>query len=176
MDLLNDVYRNDEFFLKIKEIYEKYKNHTRLPNNINHIVDNKKDIIFLRLKVNFTKFPNILINQLTEINFKCKDCFKVFLLMYRQQLKENNLTFSCKKEFLRKIIKVNRVSFERALNELQEKNMILVEKENAYFYFTLNLSFQTWNLSEDEKERILKNLEREIELYEEKYILNDDSF
>lgn len=166
-NLLNNVYRIDSFFIKLKEVYDKWKNHHRKDK---HIVDNQKDIILLKLKKDFIKIPNILLNQLTEINFSCKECFKIFLMMYKFTLVRNTMRFKCKKEYLRKMIKIDRNSFERGIKELNEKNMLLVEKEHGYFYFTLNLCFSNWNLNEEEMMKIRENTQREIDNYQEKYI------
>jgi len=170
-NLLNNVYKNDPLFMKLKEIYDKWKNHNRREK---HIAKSQKDIILLKLTTDFTKIPNILINQLTEVNFSCKDCFKAFLIMYRFSLIRNNMRFKCKKEYLRKMIKVHRTGLERILKELQEKNMLFMDKSDSYFYFTLNLCFVNWEVSEYEKEQIRKNNEETIEKYDERYILDED--
>lgn len=170
-NLLNDVYRNDEFFQKLKTAHDKWKNHNR-PKK--HIVESQKDIILLKLKVKFTKYPDILLNQLLEINFSCKECFKIFLIMYRFMLIRNNMRFKCKKEYLRKMIKIHRNVLDRGIKELNDKNMLLIEKENAYFYFTLNLCFENWNIPEYEKAIIKENNEREIEWYDDRYIQEED--
>jgi hypothetical protein len=166
-NLLNNVYRIDPYFKILKEVYDKWKNHHRKDK---HIADSQRDITLLRLKKDFIKIPNILINQLTEINFSCKECFKLFIVMYKFTLTRNTMTFKCKKEYLRKMIKMHRNSFNVALKELKEKNMLLMEKENGYFYFTLNLCFLNWNLPEHEMEKIRENNENEIKRYQEKYI------
>ena len=166
-NLLNNVYRLDPFFQKLKEVYEKWKNYNRKEK---HIVKSQRDIILLKLMIDFTKIPNILLTQLTEVNFSCKECFKTFIIMYRFTLVRNNMKFKCKKEYLRKMIKIHRNVLERCIRELEEKNMVLVEKENGYFYFTLNLCFENWNVQDHEKEKIKENIENEIEKYQEKYI------
>ena len=170
-ELLNNVYRHDSIFLKLNEIYERRRNYRR-----NKIVDNQRDIVLLRLKTDFTKIPNILMHQLTEINFRCKDCFKAYILMYKFTLTRNSMRFKCKKEYLRKMIKINRQTLNRVLIELEEKNMLLSVKENGYFYFTLNLSFDSWNLLDNEKEEIKLNNEREIEKWQIKYLDEDNIF
>jgi len=172
-NLLNGIYRFDSVFLKLNEIYNKWKNTRRKDK---HIVTNQKDVILLRLKQNFTKYPNILLNQLTEVNFRCKDCFKVYLIMYKFMLKRNNMRFKCKKEYLRKMVKIHRNSLERVLKELEEKNMVLIEKENGYFYFTLNLSFENWLLTNKEKERIILNNEMEIRRWQERFLDDEQVF
>lgn len=166
-NLLNNVYRSDPFFKKLKEVYDKTKNYTRRSRQI---VNNEKDLIQLKLQVKFTKYPDILINQLTEVNFRCKECFKIFLLMYRFFLKTNGMSFECKKEYLRRMIKIHRNVLERGLNELEEKNMILIERINGYFRFTLNLCFLDWNIEDCEKVRLRENIDYEIEWYQERYI------
>jgi hypothetical protein len=168
-ELLNNVYRVDPVFLKLNEIYDKWKNHN---NKNKKLVESQKDVVLLRLKKHFTRFPNLFLNQLAEVNFSCKDCFKVYILMYKFTLKRNNMRFKCKKEYLRKMIKIHRSAFDRALDELQEKNMLLIEKDYGYFYFTLNLSFIDWDLLDDEKEVIIENNEYEMEKWEDRY-LND---
>lgn len=167
-DLVNDVYRNDQLFQKLKECWEKWKHHA---DKSKHVVQNGEgDIILLKLKSRFTKYPDILINQLLEVKFGCKDCFKVFLRLYRLILAKDSMSFKCKKEYIRKNTKLNRVTLDKALNELKDKNMILIEKQNGYFNITPNLCFENWNVSDDEKIAIRENNENEIEWYDEKYI------
>jgi hypothetical protein len=166
-NLLNNVYRLDPFFRKLKEVYEKWKNHNIREK---HIAKSQRDLILLKLMADFTKYPNILLNQLTEINFSCKECFKVFIIMYKFTLGKNSMTVKCKKEYLRKMIKIHRNTLDVALRELQEKNMLLMEKEDGYFCFTLNLCFLNWDLPEHEMEKIRENNEKEIGKYQEKYI------
>lgn len=170
-ELLNNIYRHDAVFLKLNEIYERRRN-TRKKK----LVDNQRDVILLRLKSDFTKIPNLMLNQLTEVDFSCKDCFKAYIVMYKFMLARNTMRFKCKKEYLRKMIKINRQTLNRILIELEEKNMLLIEKENGYFYFTLNLSFNDWNLPDNKKEIISENNERELEKWEEKYLDDDNIF
>lgn len=166
-NLLNNVYRIDQLFTTFKEIYNKYKNRS---NTENKIFNNPKDIFILRLSTDFTKYPNILINQLIEVEFNCKDCFKVFLLIYRNILYRNEMCLKCKKEYIRKLTKLNRMTLDRSLKELEEKNMLLIEKIGNYFHFTLNLCFLSWNLEDSKKEIIRENIELENNKYRKKYI------
>ena len=167
-ELVNDVYRNDVFFQKLKEVWDKWKNHTDKSKHI--VINGEKDILLLKLTKRFTKYPDILIDQLLEVKFGCKDSFKVFLRIYRLILSKDSMSFTCKKEYIRKNTKLNRVTLDKALNELKEKNILLIDKENGSFTLTPNLCFENWNVSDDEKLAIRTNTEREIEWYDEKYI------
>ena len=167
-ELLNNVYRKDIFLNKLKDIYNKTKN-----QRDKKIVDIERDIFLLKIKMKFTKIPDILLNQLTEITFSCKECFKVFIHIYKITLKADEFGFKCKKEYLRKIVKLHRNVLDRAINELEEKNMVLIEKEDSLFTFIPNLSFLNWNISDSEKMNIRENIENELEWYNTKFDIEE---
>jgi len=162
---LLQVYREDILISKIDQIYEKYK------NNINHkkIVKRKKNIYWYDHDDKFLKFPNIIYECLLEVDFKAKDCFKVYLTILKNLQRKQKPYMACKKSFLLKQVKIKRLYLDVCLKELKDKKMLLEEKtDNFDFQFFLNIAPLTWNVIE--RENIEREVEREMERLEEKWI------
>jgi hypothetical protein len=66
------------------------------------------------------------------------------------------------------------MTLHRSISELEEKNMLLVERVDNDFKFTLNLAPLTWNLSEGEKQNVDREIEKEIDRLHRKWIEGDD--
>ena len=164
-DLLQ-LYRTDILISKIEQIYDKWKNHNRHKK----IVKKKKNIYWLDIDDKFIKFPNIICECLTEINFKAKDCFKVYFIIYKNLQRNGKPYLECKKSYLLRQTKIKRLYLDVCLKELEEKKLLLVEKIESQFRFVLNVAPLTWNLSERERSEIEKEVEREVERLDEKWI------
>lgn len=159
-------YRNDPLIKKVEEVYNKWRNH----NGHKKIVKRKKDIYLLDLNDKFIKFPNILFECLTEINFSNKECFKLFFTVYKNIQRYGTPYMTCKKSYLLKQVKTNRMSLHRSIKELEDKKILLVERNDFQFKFFLNMAPLTWNISERERTCIEKEVEREIKRLDEKWI------
>lgn len=168
-DIMNDllqIYREDPYFKKVEEIFEKWKNH------ISHkkIVKTRRDIYALNLSDKFIMFPNILAECLFKIDFKRKDCFKLVFLIYKNIQRKNKSYLICKKMYLINQMNLNRMTIDRATDELKEKNILLVEKNIYGFKYILNLAPLSWNLLGEDKEHVEKEVEREIYRLQQKWI------
>ena len=159
-------YKDDPLISKIEEAYHKWRNH----NNHKKIVRRQKNIYWLDIDDKFIKFPNLICECLTEINFKAKDCFKVYFIIYKNLQRSGKPYITCHKSYLLKQIKINRLYLNVCLKELEEKNMLLVDKLTRKFQFTLNVAPLLWILSERERENIEKEVEREVERINDKWI------
>ena len=167
-----EIYFNDPYFIKIREVFNKWKNENREEMKI---ASNSKKLSLLSLKDKWEKISDILFESLLQVNFKSKDCFKVYLGIHRLTLKKSALEFKCTKSYLEKSLGVERILLYRILDELVEKNMLIVEKLPKWkFIFTLNKAPLSWNVSEREKEEISKIINREIDRIHKKYILEED--
>jgi hypothetical protein len=76
---LLQLYREDPLFIKIEEVYNKWKHHARHKK----IVKSKRDIYLFKLNDKFIMFSNILLECLFQVDFKAKDCFKFFMVIYK---------------------------------------------------------------------------------------------
>lgn len=165
MDNLLQVYQNDEFFIKLKETYNKWKNHT---DRTRHIANSERELYLLILLKRYTKISDIVFLNLCEVNFKSRESFKLWLVIYRRCMKKNKFSITFKKEYVKKMARIkNRMAFERALSELVSKKMINLRYEDAYFIFEPNLAFLEWDISESEKQGIRNNINREINFCQE---------
>lgn len=161
------LYRDDPLMQKVKEVYDKWRNH----NNHKKIVKRERDIYLLNLDDKFIKFPNILFECLLSMNFSTSECFKLYQVIYRHIQRYNQPYLSCKKAYLERLSKLNHMTFYRAINELKDKKMLLEERTVDYeFKFTLNVAPLTWILSVSEREDIRDEVEREINRLHEKWI------
>ena len=174
------IYGEDVYFRKLKEIYEKYKNYPdNGPSARKKIADSLEQIYRLQLRSKFTMFPNILLECIIPIRFKSYECLKIYLTLYRIMVRNNisehsrlgRYSIRCKKSYLHKICNTkSRQNLYRALEELEEKNMLFEEKDiYGDFIFTLNLSFQSWNVNEEEKDMIMNEVERAIRILNQDY-------
>ena len=163
---LLQLYREDVLIRKIEEVHQKWKN----VNSHKKIVRRERDIYNLDLNDKFNKFPNIVWECLLEVNFTSKDCFKLFQVIYKLQQRKGRNFITCKKMYLLKQIKINRMTLHRSISELEEKKMLLVETHATEFKFVLNMAPLLWNVSESEKEKIEQEVIREIERVDKKWI------
>jgi hypothetical protein len=167
---LLQLYREDPLFIKIEEVYNKWKHHARHKK----IVKSKRDIYLFKLNDKFIMFSNILLECLFQVDFKAKDCFKFFMVIYKNLQRNGSPFMTCKKMYLVKQVKINRMTLHRSISELEEKNMLLVERIDNDFKFTLNLAPLSWNLSEGEKQNVDREIEKEIDRLHRKWIEGDD--
>lgn len=166
------LYRDDPLMQKVKEIHDKWRNH----NNHKKIVKQERDIYLLNLDDKFIKFPNILFECLMIMNFSTSECFKLYQVIYKRIQRSRTPYFSCKKAYLERQSRINHMTLWRSIKELQDKNILLVEKTNDYgFKFILNVAPLTWVLSEHEREGIKEEVEREVNRLHEKWI-DENSF
>jgi len=160
-------YRNDPLMKIIKEVYNKWRNHATHKK----IVKREKDIYILNLDDKFIKFPNILIECLASMNFSHAECFKLYLVIYRYMQRYGTPYLACKKAYIERQSKINRMTLWRCIRELEDKKMLLVERTLNYeFKFYLNVAPLTWISSEKEREDIEEEVEREVERIHEKWI------
>lgn len=166
MDRLMRLYRDDEYFQKLKEVYDKWRNHANKKHL--HIAKSEKDICLLILLKKFTLIQDVVIDCLNSINFNRKESYKLWLNIYRKCLKKKSFSITYKKEYIRRMSKIkNRVSFDRALDELISKKMLYVDKSGTYFEFTPILSFLNWEVSEYDKKEIEIRVEMDISFYDD---------
>jgi hypothetical protein len=167
--LLRDVYRHDPLMQKIKEIYNKFKN-IRQGLDGKHIVKNEKQIYSLDIGEKFEKNYNPFFECLLEVKFRHKDSFKLYSIIIRKIKSINSPYIKCRKSYLEKISRLDHQGFLRCLSELKEKNMLLESRDKNLFIFTPVLSPLTWKVSESELEKIEKEIKREIDRLDKKWI------
>ena len=166
MERLLELYRRDELMMKIKEAHDKWKNHAN--KKTLHVANSDRDIALMKLMKKYIRIQNITLDCLNAVNFHRKEAYKLWLNIHRKCTDKNSFSITYKKEYIRRMSKIkNRVTFDRALDELIEKKMLFVEKDGTYFVFTPNLSFCQWDVHEDDIYDIKSRVEREISFYDE---------
>lgn len=166
MDKLLDLYREDELMQKIKEAHDKWKNHANKKNL--HVAGNDRDICLMKLMKKYIRIQNITLDCLNAVNFSRKETYKLWLSIHRKCTDKNSFSITYKKEYIRRMARIkNRVTFDRALDELIEKKMLFVEKDDTYFVFTPILAFCKWEVDEDDKKDIKNRVGMDISFYNE---------
>lgn len=173
--LTGEKYRHDPLFNMLNKAFDKYPSNgpglkaddNRKPQ---HIAQKKRHIHLLNISENFSKNYNPLMECLAPIQFRHKDCLKVFQVIYKNCLRSNKPYMVGKKRYLQKQVYMNRPTLDNTIKELIEKEMLLERKEDAQFIYTPVLAPLSWNLSEGEREDIKREVEREIKRVEDKWI------
>lgn len=164
-ELLRTVYRQDPYFQKLEEVFDRCSRDRR-----KNIVDRKRDIYFFDLNDKFQKHYIPFLECLIRINFQHKDCFKFMIVLLKKCLSEGKPFLVCRKMYIINQVNFDRMTFNRVIRELEEKNMIRVQKEND-FVFTPIMAPLSWNLSEKEREEIKREVERDMKRLDDKWIL-----
>jgi hypothetical protein len=166
-NLFQNIYPKDPYWIKIKKAYDLWKNNQAHEK----IAISDRKLYILQLHDKFTKIPDIIFDSLLAVNFSSKECFKLYIAIYKIMVKKNIFYLKCPKSYLCAISKMERFLLYRVLKELQEKNMLLISKEEcSTFIFTLNLSPLSWNLKEENIEEIKTIVNREVDRVDKKWI------
>ena len=168
-DLLINVYRHDPLFQKLLEAYEKFQGTNGLHGRKKYIADRKTDIYYYDLNDKFVKIYGPYLECLAKVNFNHKDCFKFMIIIHKKCLQRGKKFLTCRKTYIARQASLNRPTFNRVIKELEEKNMLRIKKGES-FTFTPVEAPLAWNVSEEEREEIEKEIARDIKRVDEKWI------
>lgn len=164
--LVTNVYRDSTFFKKLIEIFNK---RASINGKKKNIADRMKDLLILDLNDKFQKHYLPFLDCLLRVKFNHKDSFRFYIVIRRDCLRKGRPYMRCRKMYLINQLYFDRVTLNRVIKELEEKNMLKIKKEDG-FVFTPVLDPLSWILSEEEREEIKKEVERDIKRLDEKWI------